>query len=350
MIGRLLKTIGVALLLAGCQVGKTGLPAAIPSSTVPPGVEAHALYLNEEAERRMAEVRASRPGGTTVGIRATYEEMVPDSHFLFRVKQGHPFVGQFRLRSSRQEAHSYICLCLFDHVQIPCSPGEAPFQYTEEVTDGDAIEVAIEIPIQDEGLHDLVVIYQEDPYLAGPVGSGSFQDRTLHDVKQMRASISLAGLATFPQLTYREPPGQPGYESIGRGFVASELEDPRGSQGGWKIWTETTARAGELFGFSLHFADAQDRKYAVVAFIDFRQVPIYVDGEAQLPFYVQARASTWHRMPVQIRAPEQPGRYEFRVVAIAEPFTQLDLLSGGEKASLMDLPPLSSPRILLEVQ
>jgi hypothetical protein len=48
-------------------------------------------------------------------------------------------------------------------------------------------------------------------------------------------------------------------------------------------------------------------------------------------------------------APRQPGRYELRLLAIGEPFTRLDLLSGGERASLTAYPQ-SSPRILLEVK
>jgi hypothetical protein len=349
VIWRLLLWIGVILTLTACQANQAVPPEVIPSSTLPPDVEAGDLYVNEETERKMAELRASKPGGITLGIRSTYEEMVPDSYTTFRVKQGQPFLGEFFLRSAKQEKHSYIFLCLLDHIQIPCSPGEKLFQFVEEVTDGDTIEIPIQIPIQDEGLHDLIVVYQEDPYLAGPVGSGSFQDRTLRDLNQMRASISVNGLATVPYLDYEEPPGQSGYGSIPRGFVASGLKDPRGPQGGWIIWTEDTAEAGELFDFFLHFDSAQDRKYALVAFIDFQQVPIYVNGGPRLPLYIQTHASTWHPMPVQIRAPRQPGRYELRLLAIGEPFTRLDLLSGGERANLTDYPQ-SSPRILLEVK
>ena len=338
------------LTLTACQADQALPPEVIPSSTLPPGVEAGDLYVNEETERKMAELMASKPGGTTVGIRSTYEQMIPDSYTTFWVKQGQPFLGEFFLRSAKQEKHSYIFLCLLDHIQIPCSPGEKLFQFVEEVTDGDTIEIPLQIPIQDRGLHDLTVVYQEDPYLAGPVGSGSFQDRTLRDLNQMRASISVGGLATVPELTYEEPSGQPGYKSIACGFTPSDLENPRGPQGGWIIWTGTTAKAGELFDLFLHFDSTQDRKYALAAFVDFRQVPIYVDGEPRLPLYVQTQASTWHPMPVQIRAPRQPGRYELRLLAIGEPFTRLDLLSGGERSNLMDYPPLSSPRILLEVE
>ena len=347
---RLLLWIGVILILAGCQADKTVPPEVIPSSTLRPGVKADDLYVNEETERRMAELMASKPGGIRVGIHGTYEEMVPDSYTTFRLKQGQPFLGEFLLHSAKQERHSYIFLCMLDHVQTPCSLSGESFRFTEGVSGGDdVVRIPIQIPIDGEGLHDLVVVYQEDPYLAGPVGSGSFQDRTLRDLKQMRAVISVDGLATVPQLAYEEPPGQPGYESIPHGFAASDLEDPRGPQGGWTIWTETTAEAGELFDFFLHFDSTQDRKYALVAFTDFQQVPIYVKGKPRLPLYVQVRASTWHPMPVQIRAPRQPGRYELRLLAIGEPFTRLDLLSGGEEATLSAYPQ-SSSRILLEVE
>ena len=98
---RLLRWIGVILILAGCQADKTVPPEVIPSSTLRPGVKADDLYVNEETERRMAELMASKPGGIRVGIHGTYEEMVPDSYTTFRLKQGQPFLGEFLLHSAK---------------------------------------------------------------------------------------------------------------------------------------------------------------------------------------------------------------------------------------------------------
>ncbi len=347
MILRLFQWIGLVLVLAACRANGSEPQGLIPRSTLPPGVEADALYVDQEAERQGIELMAANPGGLGLGFHGTYGEIVPSFYTTFRVHKGSPFIGEFRLRSGKLEEHSYVLLCLFDYVQIPCSPQADPFRFVQGVGQGDVVPVPLQVPIDDEGLHDLIVLYQEDPYLVGPVGS-SLPDRTLQDLYEMRANVSVEGQVTSPTLSYVEPSGQPGQGSIPYGCVPTdELENAVDERGGWIIWTETSAQAGEFVDFFLHFDNPQDHNYAVVAFVDFQQVPIYFDEVPHLPLYVQTRASTWHTLPVRIRAPEQPGRYEFRLIALAEPYAWLDSLPDGK--ALTDFPK-SSPRILLEVE
>jgi hypothetical protein len=104
-----------------------------------------------------------------------------------------------------------------------------------------------------------------------------------------------------------------------------------------------------MLDFFLHIGSQQDRKHAVVAFLDLEQVPICYDGKALTPLYVLSRASTWHAIPVQISVPTGLGQYELRILAIGEPFARLDVLSHAEQDSLSPYPP-SSARILLRVE
>ena len=342
---RLLNLIGCVLILAACQQN-IAKPETLPDGTTTTGIGSDAIAIDEEAEREGAELMARHPGGIAVGFYGTNEEIMPNYYTTFRIQKEHPFVGEFRLRSGKLEEHSYIFLCLLDYLQIPCNPQADMTQLWKGVDLGDEVRIPLYFFVGDGDFHDLVVLYQEDPYLAGPIGSGSFQDRTLRDFNEMRANISVDGRTTSPSLLFIEPNGQSGHGSIPYGCVVEEAPTNSDEHGGWRLLTETTAQAGDYFDLFLHFDGDTDRKHAVTAFIDFRQIPIYYDGELHTPLYVQTRAETLHILPIRFRAPDLPGNYELRIIAMAEPFAWLDSLPDGKELTAF---PKSSPRILLKV-
>ena len=107
---------------------------------------------------------------------------------------------------SREHAHGYGLLCLLDKLQEPCSQEAARFQLHEGIAFGDAVMVPITVTVTGEGLHDLLVVFQEDPFLPGPAGYDSFQDRTLPNVRFARASLSVEGSVAAPEGLH---PGRP---------------------------------------------------------------------------------------------------------------------------------------------
>jgi hypothetical protein len=358
MFRRLLQWAGLILLLVGCQGQRATMPKAvtgtmpprsIPSSTVPPSVSANDIHDKEQTDRQMAEFLASNPGGIGYGLRGTYAETVPAASTTFRVTPGAPFIGEFFLRSGRDEEHSYGFLCLLDYIQVPFSHKANRYEVREGISEGDAVGIPVEINVEGEGLHDVVVVFQEDPSLPGPAGSDSFQNRTLRDVNFARSSISIAGAVAAPHVDYLRPPSHGPYHDALPGFIVSDLQEPRGPQGGWHIWTEANAEAGKTLEFYLHLGREQDQRYAVVEFVDFEQVPIYYEGKAHIPLFILSQASTWHTMPVQIPVPAKPGKHELRILAIGEPFARLDALSDAEQDGLTPRP-YSSARILLQVE
>lgn len=348
---RILPWILFALLLAACQVSKATESEIIPGITIPPGARADALYDNTQREQQSKAILTASPGGLSIGMRGTYEEMVPDSYTAYRIRPGFPFMGEYYLRSGKLEPHSYVFLCLLDYVQTPCDPDAALFQFVENIAMGDVIRIPLQLFMDREGIHDVVVLHQADPYLPGPIGYVGFEDRTLRDMDEFRANVFANDATTAPVVHYMEPTSnRPGNRSITYAFKET---DPKGWQGSpdtsWPLWTEATAKAGELFNADLHFDGDRDRRYAIVAFIGFQQVPIYVQGEPHLPLFVQTQEATWQTMPIQLRAPELPGSYELRLVALGEPFTPLDALPPEKHPN--SLPnPRSSTRILLRVE
>jgi hypothetical protein len=120
-------------------------------------------------------------------------------------------------------------------------------------------------------------------------------------------------------------------------FYISESAELVEKNGGILIWLTTHARQGEMIDFYIHFTYDEiqfpdDRPMAAMAFINYEQVPIYVDGKAHLPLYVQRKKGTWQSIAVQVRAPDQPGIYEFVIVVhdyayprLGKAFTTRDL-------------------------
>ena len=285
-------------------------PAVIPRGTVPPGIDGAALYVREGSTHQQAvDFFTLNPGGISYGLRGTYGQMVPGAASTFFLSQDEPFRGEFYLHSGLEHAHDYGLLCLLDYIQVPCSPGAARFQMHEGIAFGDAVMVPIAARVTGEGLHDLLVVFQEDPFLPLPVGEGPLlpgpagydpsQDRTLPNVRFARASLSVEGSVAAPEGAYIQGDRHLDDEKL-PGFVPSDRAEPRGGgpARGWIIWIETQAPAGGMLNFYLHVGREEERRYGVVAFVDFAQVPIHYGDEEHIPLYVHSPAGEWQSVPV----------------------------------------------------
>lgn len=330
-------------------IGTAALPEIVPACTIPPGIDGDDIRGPDletmEALRQMAQEHPS----LSLGISGTYAEQVPGTYDAFRVEEDAPFVGQFRLRNARPEAHDFAITCLVDHVQTPCTPDKSLVQSMTLQAD-EEILLPLETPGLVRGLHDFSVTFWQDPY-ADHEDPGA--DSRVFDSNTYRARVSIFvdGDTAPPTPDYENPSGQPSHNSID--FTVSQELDPRVEGGSFPIMTHISASTGELFELYIHLNNRESTTidYAVTAFINYQQTPIYRDGEPHTPLYVHVPASTWQPVAVQVRAPDEPGHYEFIVVRTLFPFARLDVETEeyyGIESLINNA--YSPARILLEVE
>lgn len=330
------------------SIGTAATPEIIPASTIPPSIDEDDIRGPDletmEALRQMAQEHP----GLSFGISGTYAEQVPGTYDAFRVEDN-TFIGQFRLWNARLEAHDFVITCLVDHVQIPCSPDKPLVQSTVLQAD-EEILLPLEIPGLARGLHDFSVTFWQDPYVDHEDPEA---DSRVFDFNTYRARVSILvdGDTTPPTPDYENLSGQPSHNSID--FTVSQELDPRVEGGSFPVMTHISASAGELFELYIHLNNRESATidYAVTAFINYQQTPIYRDGEPHTPLYVHVPASTWQPVAVQVRAPDKPGHYEFVVVGTLFPFARLDVETEeyyGIESLINNA--YSSAKILLEVE
>jgi hypothetical protein len=354
----LIHTLALMPLLVGliaCQyrlpapTKVTSIPEIVPTSTIPPGTNGDDIRkLDPETIEALRQMAREHPG-LSFGIHGTYAEQVPGTYDAFRVEENTPFIGQFWLWNARLEAHEFALTCLVDHVQVPCTPDKPLVQSVTLQTD-EEILLPLEIPGLVRGLHDFSVTFWQDPYADHKdpeADSRVFASKTY----RARVSILVDGDTTPPAPDYENLLGQPAHNSTD--FTISQEFDPRIEGDSFPIVTFVSASADELFDLYIHINNRESSEiaYAITALIDYRQIPLYRDGESHTPYYIHVPASTWQPVDVQVRAPDEPGLYEFIVVGTLFPFARLDVETEGYYGidALLNNAS-SSARILLEVK
>lgn len=331
--------------LGACAPAQYMPPEVIPTKALPPDVRPDEVYVGADGLQAARRLMQRLPNGTVSSIRGTYAEQIGnDSSSSFRVEAGQPFIGQFWLLNAYQgETRDFAIICLIDYVQTPCAVDQ-PLVRIETLAPMAELLLPLEIPVPGEGLHDLSVLFAIDPF---PDQDAPEAYDRFRNIGAVRVNLYVDGIVTAPIPEVEDPPGQ--LEAFNGSFVASPLAQPFDETSRritW--WTHTTVPAGELFDFYIHLNNRQSRAFdeAMIALIDYEQVPIYRQGQPQIPFYVRSRNGVWQPVAVQVRAPTKPGIYEFMVVGMTQPFSQLEI--KGEYVGAPSVAP--SVRIRLEVQ
>jgi hypothetical protein len=214
----------------------------------------------------------------------------------------------------------------------------------------EAVQLPLKVRDLARGLHDLSVVFWQDPYADShnPEAESRIFDS---DTYRARVSIFAAGDTSPLNHSCRSLSGRPAHRSTD--FTISQEIDPRGEHGSFPIVTRFSTSAGERLDFFVHLNNAESIgiDYAITAFVDYRQVPLYRDGTQNIPLYVHVPPSTWQPVAVQIQAPVKSGHYEFFVVGTMFPFARLDVETEeyyGIDALINNA--YSSARISLEVE
>lgn len=296
-----------------------------------------------ELSRRIMQ---QHPNGTATLIYSTRSEETTGSDSSFRIETGSPFFGQFWLLNAYQDQpHAFAISCLLDYVQVPCA-FDQPASYIKSLDPMEELLLPLEIPVSQEGVHDLVILSVKDAF--GDRDDENAYSRTVHNPKSSRVNLLAGGVSTPHAPPIEDVPTLPAIGPLGGGFLVSPLAQPLQGQGRTAAWTHDTVQANELFDFYIHLANPlpYPLALAVLAFIDYEQVPIYRQGEPRTSLYVKSHAGVWQPVSVQVRGPSKPGIYEFMVVAMAEPFS---LLEADSKYPII-ASTRSSARIRLEVR
>ena len=325
---------------------------ANPRPSIHNGASEPTILMDPDVEEKIRAVAAQHPGGISYGILGSPDQKVAETPFVFRTEVSQPFIGQFHLWSDRLVPHTYVLTCMLDYRQIPCTP-YSPITETRSLSPDEDWYVPLQIPIETVGVHDLLVVFQEDPRRDGTDERGG--DRTSGDLKAARVNIIAGASDEHPPIRYQALSQRPTTRRWGSGFIVSDREDPSVPQGGWPYWTNASVQAGQELQFYLHFdnRDEQVFRYAAVAFIDFIQMPIKVRGTAHPVIFARARPKVWQTLTGTVQVSQGTGRHEFRLLGVVEPYIILnenhpDFPAGSSLGAILWV--YSSSRVRLDVR
>jgi len=286
-----------------------------PTATIPPDVDAKDIYIDYGTLETIRSIAEQHPGGVSAGFDATYDERFSNSFTAFHVASGEPFIGQAWIWNADPNPHDFAALCLLNYVQVPCTP-ESPSVHFQHFAANEEVSLPIELPELEDGIQDFEVLIVRDPYR--DIDEPDLQHRSETFSISPNCLLYVGESTQPPDIERIFPDPKPALEGHGVMFFVSELADPLEQDGGILIWLSTSAEASEMIDFYIHLSgeddlDPDDKTMAAMAFVDYEQVPLYVNGEPHLPLYMRRKTKTWQPVAVQIRAPDQPGVYELLV-------------------------------------
>ncbi len=327
----------------------------VPRSTVPPGVDPDAIRATSTEELATLQSLAREQGARAIGIHGTYAAQVPGAggnRKAYYVEENAPFIGHFTIWHSYEETREFALICLLDHRQTPCAPGDALLQRVT-LQPFERLIVSLETPALSRGLHDFSVTSWPDPYLdhEDPTADSRVLDFA---TDRDRVSLFVGSDPTPPEIEVERLTGTQPFRELGYLYVNSQ-EDPFDTYGGVEITSHLQAAPNVPVEFYIHLNNwletNADMDVAVTAFVDYRQVPLLRNGAPHTPLYVEVPAGTWQPVAVQLQAPSEPGLYELVVVGTLFPYARLDkppeALPG---VGTLLLRAHTSARILLEVE
>lgn len=298
---------GMTIFFSACM-GNT-LPA--PVATVPSSIPPQTIYA--PIQPQMIVNDAMTTNYTWSRVNASYNEQLNGLYSSFYIPLEKSFIGQLEIGNMLATAHQYAIICLVDYQQMPCNPQLQPVQI-ESMKANSTAKISLQLPIHTAGMHDLEIVITSDPYQQ----VSQAELHTLTDVMNMptMANIYVGDTANSPLIHTVNPQPQPTLTAIGNPeFIANQvagLADLKGIP----VWLQEETHVGEEFDFYLHFHNQQgwQRTNAVMAFVNYIQSPIYVNGATHLPLYVARQPGTWQSIHATIQAPTEPGEYDLLLV------------------------------------
>lgn len=367
MMSKALLCILTAMLLAGvlaCHNSSiptpetTNIASLVPRSTIPPGIDPEAIKEPSPEDVATVQALAQKKAYRVMSIKGTYAAQVPGRNKQsYNVDEDTPFVGRFDLWHSYDVDREFVLICMLDHRQISCAPGD-PLRHHVTLAPFEHLEIPLKTPTLNRGLHDFSVTYWPDPYLDHD--DPSADSRVLgFTTDRDRVSLFVGRDPTPPEIDADRLTGKGPFRELEFLYV-HQKEKPFGRHEGVDLLTHLQATPNTRLEFYVHLNNRLeaniDLPVAVTAFVDYRQVPLFRNGIPHTPLYVEVPAQTWQPVKVQLQVPSEPGFYELVVVGTLFPYARMDEYACTDRQGPLQelgvalLRAHTSARILLEVE
>ncbi len=222
--------------------------------------------------------------------------------------------------------------------------GTRALLYRLEMGENEQLDIAIETPRLPRGFHELTVL------AFGKTEEHETSDafRYSTDLNYLYTSRAVLLVDASPQeapsteYVYGTP--QPYRQSPLNGVVINQQRFPKSI----RAWLREQVSAGDVLEYYIHLGndDGPAQTFAVMAFWDFRQVPV---NEKHPLAFVSLPTGTGITLPASVRVPQTPGLHELMVVIIRSPY---HLLEDPTTRQLTREPTEVEPsiRVAIEVQ
>jgi hypothetical protein len=251
-----------------------------------------------------------------------------------RFRPGTSFEGVFSL-SHQLPATEYLLTCILNYIQVPCEwNGEEQLLYPIAMQGGGQVQIPFTTPELSDAYHDFAIlalsnVFSEDLSDAYRIGTD------LNYLYRSRIVLMSDSADAFdlPMDWYRggEQTSEVSFEGT---FV--DLE-PRPNR--LEAWRVERAAPGETIDYFIHVgngsADTPHQTYAVMAFLDYVQVPI--DGADQWVAFASMPPGTQTTIPARITVPTIPGIHELMIVHAYNPFSMLEIPTEGEEREATEI-------------
>lgn len=315
-----LISIGLA---SACYARFQLKPAPIPTGSNP-----KAIAIDEEGLALMQNMAKADVGGVVYAMYGTYEERFLDAYNSFHVKPSSPFTSQILIGNYDVTAHQFVIICLLDHSQVPCS-SEAELAKFQTIDAFATTKVNVRLDGLTKQIHDFDVLAIGKPY-AGldqsdlSIRSTPFWIANLSNIYTEKSTIKAnPAIMPFPIQNFSEMH----FED----FFPSKLENPVHDNMAIEVWLDEQVKPSHFVDFYLHFLAQEEilgrfisYPLAVMAFIDYKQVPIYSNGQPHLPLYLERQPHTWQSLAVQVQAPHEMGNHELVILVRPYAYAALD--------------------------
>lgn len=309
----------ISCAIVGCSNNFNKSTSLRPTITPQPGADPKQINVNTEANNWMQLMAESNPGGLALGIDPSYRASYLGWGYTFYKSFQEPLIAQVTVFNGDLQSRNIILICLLDHVQIPCQPNTTKAQALT-VKAGTQQLVPIQLIDLSVGLHDFDVLAVRDPYV--DIEANDLESRTFMLSVYYPTNILVNGSLHPPTILTIIPLTRPAIENDELFSVASnaELFDKPDFI---PYWLDAEGNAGEMLNFNLHFTGTENAgggTIALMAFMNYEQVPLYFEGVPYKPLYIQRESNTWQTAPVQLQLPDKPGVYELYIAGRSDIF------------------------------